>query len=309
MKLWLKRPLGLAVAALAFVACSPDSGDSPMAPPMAQSITDPTGIAVEVCKVPIREDDVTIDLDAAGVYDFTYQIDGGAVVPFEQESVEEFPSNTQTPETDCVSTTYKFGVGAGASSLVVTELTEQFDDGYAELWRIAVTGNQGCTATPTYVNDGTTAGYVTIDFTAGDCANDLKIFFKNRFIPEPPDGGIEGCTPGYWKQPQHFDSWPETYDGMDITPETLYADVFGVDTGDLTLLEALEARGNRNGEALLRHSVAAFLNAANADVDYPLSAADVISQTKAAWESGDLTVVNDLKNDLDEYNNLGCPLN
>ena len=67
MKPWFKKPVALAAAALAFVACSPDSGDSPLAPPLGQSITDPTGIAVEVCKVPIREDDETMDPDAAGV--------------------------------------------------------------------------------------------------------------------------------------------------------------------------------------------------------------------------------------------------
>ena len=32
---------------------------------------------------------------------------------------------------------------------------------------------------------------------------------------------LEGCTPGYWKQPQHFDSW------VNYSPNMLYSDVFG----------------------------------------------------------------------------------
>jgi len=165
---------------------------------------------------------------------------------------------------------------------------------------IASTGNRISTSA-TYTFSGFTS-------RAFDPDGGAVLWFK-PLLEDVPDGGIEGCTPGYWKQDQHFDSWPTTYEGMDISPETLYGDVFGVDTGDLTLLEALEARGNRDGEALLRHSTAAFLNAVNGDVDYPVSAADVISQTKAAWESGDMDQINGLKDMLAGYNELGCPLN
>ena len=34
-------------------------------------------------------------------------------------------------------------------------------------------------------------------------------------------GGSEGCTPGYWKQPQHFDSWPS-----DLPQDTPFSDIF-----------------------------------------------------------------------------------
>src|SRR5215210_35264 len=36
---------------------------------------------------------------------------------------------------------------------------------------------------------------------------------------EQPDGN-EGCTPGYWKQPQHFDSW------VVYSPNQLFSSVF-----------------------------------------------------------------------------------
>ncbi|HSM03119.1 MAG TPA: hypothetical protein VK858_00780, partial [Longimicrobiales bacterium] len=231
-------------------------------------------------------------------YDFTYEIDGGGEVNFSQVSVEEFPSNPATELTDCVSTTYKIPVPMDADELVITELTEQFGDGYAELWRIATTGNQGCTATPTYVNDGTTAGYVTIDFTAGDCGQNMKVFFKNRFIPEPPGGG-EGCTPGYWRQEHHYDSW------SGYTPGQYFDDVFGAGP-HITLGEAVQLGGGGEN-ALIRHAVAALLNASSPDVDYAYSAADIIAWTAAALTSGE--GIEDLKDDFDEANNAGCDLN
>ena len=32
------------------------------------------------------------------------------------------------------------------------------------------------------------------------------IYVKNTLDEEPPTG-MEGCTPGYWRQPQHFGNW------------------------------------------------------------------------------------------------------
>ncbi|MBW2504022.1 MAG: hypothetical protein JRE16_05570, partial [Deltaproteobacteria bacterium] len=69
----------------------------------------------------------------------------------------------------------------------------------------------------------------------------------------------EGCTPGYWKQAHHFDSW------TGFEPDDSYEAVFGVSAtcqDGLTLLEALKKGGG--GEcALGRHAVAALLNASN----------------------------------------------
>jgi len=87
--------------------------------------------------------------------------------------------------------------------------------------------------------------------------------------------GGEGCTPGYWKQSQHFIDWPTfgpDFDGgptIPITQSTLFSTVFGpvitIKTGtndsktDPTLLEALAAKGG-GINALARHTVAAYLN-------------------------------------------------
>ena len=119
-----------------------------------------------------------------------------------------------------------------------------------------------------------------------------------------PPPGDEGCTPGYWKQEQHFDSWIPT----GYAPEDLFSDVFGFSITILwsergkpqplstpTLLQALEANGGGDSR-LARHGVAALLNAAHPDVAYPI--ADVIK----AVRDGNV-------DELVEANELGCPLN
>jgi hypothetical protein len=119
--------------------------------------------------------------------------------------------------------------------------------------------------------------------------------------------GTEGCTPGYWKQPQHFDSWP-----VDTT--TTLADAGFVGTGhdaSTTLLQALSFQGGPTiqdaKDILLRIAAAAYLNSLS--VDYPLSSADVVSMVNAALATNDRETILDLAETLDAENNLGCPLN
>lgn len=115
--------------------------------------------------------------------------------------------------------------------------------------------------------------------------------------------GARGCTPGYWKQPQHFDSWTV------YTQTDTYNSVFGVNafTPSFTLLQALE-QGGGGINALGRHSVAALLNAVSPDVDYPITSTDVIALTQAAINSGDPSQIEQAKNQLASFNELGCPI-
>jgi len=115
--------------------------------------------------------------------------------------------------------------------------------------------------------------------------------------------GAKGCTPGYWKQPQHFDSWAV------YTQTDSYDGVFGVTAfpASLTLLGALE-QGGGGIYALGRHSTAALLNAVSPNVDYPISSTDVIAMTKAALDSGNATLITQTKDKLAGYNELGCPI-
>lgn len=115
----------------------------------------------------------------------------------------------------------------------------------------------------------------------------------------PPPGG-EGCTPGFWK------NHPEAYAGTGYSPTTTLGSVFvGLSPtyASLTFDQALNLTGG-GLDALLRQAVAALLNASSPDVDYPLSAAEVISLTNAAIASGDYESTKDL---FDEFNNLTAP--
>ncbi len=64
-------------------------------------------------------------------------------------------------------------------------------------------------------------------------------------------GGGEGCTPGYWKQSQHFDSW------TGYSPSTQFSAVFENAFPGKTLLQVLE-QGGGGLNALGRHTVAAL---------------------------------------------------
>jgi len=143
------------------------------------------------------------------------------------------------------------------------------------------------------------------------CANFANNYFINNVhgvtvtytnVFTPPTGN-EGCTPGYWKQDQHFDSYP-----AGITPSTLFSSIFGVG-GSLTFLEALELNGGGTN-ALWRHGAAAYLNALSSGVDYQYTTAQVIAIVNGTGAFAGLSV-EDRKNLLDAANNGvgGCPLN
>lgn len=132
--------------------------------------------------------------------------------------------------------------------------------------------------------------------------------------PPPPPSGDEGCTPGYWRQEHHFDSWPDAYD-----PEaTTFAAVFGrtitidakqgqgppVAITNPLLSESVRANGG-GVNALARAGTAALLNAASSDVAYAFTVAEVIAQVQDALDNG---TEKDVAEALDEANNAVCPL-
>ncbi|HET6770717.1 MAG TPA: hypothetical protein VFH75_03655 [Actinomycetota bacterium] len=120
--------------------------------------------------------------------------------------------------------------------------------------------------------------------------------------PPGPPGEGEGCTPGYWKQEQHFDSWRSPYDPNDSF-NTYFENAFP----EMTLLEVLK-QGGGGLNALGRHTVAAMLNSASGGVDYAFSSAAVIASFDAVYPGtkGDYET---LKNQFAGENERGCPLN
>ena len=112
--------------------------------------------------------------------------------------------------------------------------------------------------------------------------------------------GGEGCTPGFWKQDQHFDSW------VGFSPNQSFEAVFGVSVpGTPSLLDALNSGGG-GINALMRHAVAALLNASNPDVDSDFTTAEVIALVQEAFATGDFERIKDI---LAAANEQGCPLN
>ena len=152
---------------------------------------------------------------------------------------------------------------------------------------------------------------VTVNYNPTGFPNDISDEASDSVVvkPKPPKGG-EGCTPGYWKQDQHFDSWVE------FEPGDFFEAVFGVEDVTVraggrstidnpTLLEALNATGG-GVNALARHAVAALLNASNPDVESDFTVAEVIALVQEAFESGDFETAQRL---LAAANEQGCPLN
>ena len=111
--------------------------------------------------------------------------------------------------------------------------------------------------------------------------------------------GGEGCTPGYWKQPHHYDSW------TGYTPTQLFSSVFANAFPDMTLAQVV-GQGGGGIKALGRHTVAALLNAASPGVEYPLTTSQVISKFNAAYASGRYEAT---KNEFAALNERNCYLN
>ena len=152
----------------------------------------------------------------------------------------------------------------------------------------------GLPNTPLYENQGKATG----ETVTGDFVEDED---PSHYCNPPEDDGGEGCTPGYWKQSQHFHAW------VGYTPPgPNYEDVFGVDASfNKTLLGALQ-QGGGGEKALGRHAVAALLNSTNSNVSFAFTTDEVIQIVQDAYASGDFQWA---KNQLAAENEQGCPLN
>jgi hypothetical protein len=132
-------------------------------------------------------------------------------------------------------------------------------------------------------------------------ADQARVLTRCGQPPPPPPGG-EGCSPGYWKQSHHFDSW------VGYTPGDSFNSVFGVNTfPGRSLLGALW-QGGGGASALGRQAVAALLNASSPNVDFDLTTAEVIQLTHDALVSGDPGRIESTKDQLESLNGQDCPL-
>jgi hypothetical protein len=148
-------------------------------------------------------------------------------------------------------------------------------------------------------------GDTIVSVTATDaCGNTATCTFTITVICELD----EGCTPGYWRQPQHFGSWVPT----GYAPDDTLTSVFEANALAGTLLDGLQFGGGSGvvgaKQILLRAAVAALLNAAHPDINYPMTEQEVIDAVTAALNSNNRGTMLSLATTLDEYNNSGCPL-
>lgn len=131
--------------------------------------------------------------------------------------------------------------------------------------------------------------------------------YVNQFNP-----GDEGCTPGYWKQEQHFGSWTNPpYDPYSTQLQDVFnfAGVNGQIGGlaDDLMLDALSYSGGSGklgaAQIMLRAAVAAVLNAANGGVQYAFTLGEVINDVNEQLQSGTRDSMLALATQLDDANN------
>jgi hypothetical protein len=218
------------------------------------------------------------------------------------------------------------GLAAGTTVQSVTLTSLQPGEG----WLLLASSNGGATYAPFAGSTGLSAGGAqepsfTINLPAG--TNFLKISkdpaggagdnYLVQSVTTVSSLGNQGCTPGYWKQSQHFDSWPAAYStGQAIStvfnvPGTYTLN--GAGLGTYTLLQGLSFQGGNDlsgkAQILLRAAISAVLNSGS--VQYGMSLTDIVSSVNAALASGDATQIINLATTLDNLNNGlgGCPLN
>ncbi len=138
-------------------------------------------------------------------------------------------------------------------------------------------------------------------------------FSQSVFAGDPgADPGSGGCSPGYWKAnavtEDPANAWfvdpTTTLDAAGFVPQS--------QDPNTTLLETLQLSGGEGAEGmerkLLRHCVAGILNAENPNVGYTISTGDVISMCNAVMATEDKDTMENFKDQLDVFNNVGCPI-
>ncbi len=186
--------------------------------------------------------------------------------------------------------------GGPGADVTVTETSAE--PGF-ELDRVEVTVISGTVASPS-LNSRTEAGPSVTELIGGGAVlRGALVVFHNKAVERP---GGQGCTPGYWKQPHHFRSWPAPYQ-----PSDLFSAYFENAFPGKTLLQVL-SQGGGGLVALGRHTVAALLNAASSNVSYDLTVQQVVDAFNAAYP-GTTSSYNTLKDRFEYFNEQGCPLN
>jgi hypothetical protein len=121
----------------------------------------------------------------------------------------------------------------------------------------------------------------------------------------------QGCSPRYWRD--HTGPWASTGYSPSQTVGSVFTGAAAFPSlASQTLLQALQDGGGPGtlgaAQDLLQAAVAALLNVAHPDVDYPRTVAAVLADVNSALESGDRNTMLTLAVALDHDNARGCPL-
>ena len=164
------------------------------------------------------------------------------------------------------------------------------------------------TSVAEFTVNGPSGGNVnmTTSSVAGVASIDIEKYVKGT---EQGSNGGEGLTPGFWKTHSTYGpAGPEAWTPTGYGPDNSYNTIFNVSVpNNPTLYQALNTGGG-GVNALLRHSTAALLNSARADIDYAYTTAQVIQMTHDAIVSGDLAVIENTKNLFAKENEKGATL-
>ena len=135
-------------------------------------------------------------------------------------------------------------------------------------------------------------------------------------VPTGTPSRGQGCTPGFWKTHTDAGKYPNAWPPTGYSPNQTVGSVFAVPYASLanaTLAQGLAFQGGdtveEKSEILLRAAIAAVLNAAHPNINYPLSVLGIVSTVNAALASGDGGTIVTLARALDAQNNLGCSIN
>jgi hypothetical protein len=151
---------------------------------------------------------------------------------------------------------------------------------------------------------------VTVHFHPEGFTNDIMDAATVMLTVDQPRG--EGLTPGFWKNnadKKRAVAWIPTGFSPSQTLESVFNVPNSLGMDNFTLLQALNFKGGGGvrgaAQSLCRAAVAACLNAAHPNVDYPMSLSEIITAVNNALSSLNRGTMLSLKDELDALNNLG----
>jgi hypothetical protein len=243
----------------------------------------------------------------------TYSISGAGLAHCEpwNDATADDVTLSGVPEGSSVTLQFVFTTGLQGAPLTFAAPIHLTNQGGT--FSVAIPYPQDTTTWPLQGADGsrTIAVAVSVTVTSGTTTTKFGAkLWKVVCIPDiPEEGDFRGCTPGFWKN--NHGAWGAT----GYSPAELFDTVFGVNSSlnppgpapeflNPTLDDAVRIGGGGQN-AMARHAVAALLNAAHPDVDYPLTATEIILAVQNAYLTGDFRTPHNL---FEGYNEIGCPV-